>query len=94
LTTKALEERSCALTAPICRNFPVETTKKNEITSVKIAYAPAEIRTEHLPDSSYYYLLVFEYWGVESILDPLGTAATTGLLYLPWVIVRMEKLVE
>jgi hypothetical protein len=31
---------------------------------------------------------------VESILGPLGTAATIGLFYLPWVIVRMEKLVE
>jgi hypothetical protein len=31
---------------------------------------------------------------VESILGPLGTAATPGLLYLPPVIVRMEKLVE
>jgi hypothetical protein len=31
---------------------------------------------------------------VESILGPLGTAATTGLLYLLRVIVRMEKLVE
>jgi hypothetical protein len=31
---------------------------------------------------------------VESILGPLGTAAITGLLYLPRVIVRMEKLVE
>jgi hypothetical protein len=37
---------------------------------------------------------LFEYWGVESILGPLGTAATTGLLYLPRVIVRMDKLVE
>jgi hypothetical protein len=31
---------------------------------------------------------------LESILGPLGTAATPGLLYLPRVIVRMEKLVE
>jgi hypothetical protein len=31
---------------------------------------------------------------MESILGPLGTAATPGLLYLPRVIVRMEKLVE
>jgi hypothetical protein len=31
---------------------------------------------------------------VESILGPLGTAATTGLLYLPRVILTMEKLVE
>jgi hypothetical protein len=31
---------------------------------------------------------------VESIQGPLGTAATTGLLYLSRVIVRMEKLVE
>jgi hypothetical protein len=37
---------------------------------------------------------LFEYWGVESILGPLGTAATPGLLYLPRVIARMEKLVE
>jgi hypothetical protein len=39
-------------------------------------------------------VLLFEYWRVESILGPLGTAATPGLLYLPRVIVRMEKLVE
>jgi hypothetical protein len=39
-------------------------------------------------------LFLFENWGVESILGPLGTAATTGLLYLPRMIVRMEKLVE
>jgi hypothetical protein len=41
-------------------------------------------------------ILLFEFWGggVESILGPLGTAATTGLLYLPRGIVRMEKLVE
>jgi hypothetical protein len=31
---------------------------------------------------------------MESILGPLGTAATPGLLYLPRVIVRMEKFVE
>jgi hypothetical protein len=37
---------------------------------------------------------LFEYWRVESILGLLGTAATPGLLYLPRVIVRMEKLVE
>jgi hypothetical protein len=38
--------------------------------------------------------LFLEYWGVESILGPLGTAATPGLLYLPRVIVEMENLVE
>jgi hypothetical protein len=32
--------------------------------------------------------------GVEPILGPLGTSATSGLLYLPRVIVRMESLVE
>jgi hypothetical protein len=37
---------------------------------------------------------LFEYWGVDSILDALGTAVITGLLYLPRVIVRMEKFVE
>jgi hypothetical protein len=31
---------------------------------------------------------------VESILDPRGTAATIRLLYLPRVIMMMEKLVE
>jgi hypothetical protein len=31
---------------------------------------------------------------VGSKLDPLGTSATSGLLYLPRVIVRMENLVE
>jgi hypothetical protein len=41
------------------------------------------------------FFLLIEYWGVESILCPLGTAATSGLLYLPRVIVMMmEKLVE
>jgi hypothetical protein len=29
---------------------------------------------------------------VESKLGPLGTSATSGLLYLPWVTVRMENL--
>jgi hypothetical protein len=37
---------------------------------------------------------LFEYWGVESILRSLGTAPTTGLLFLLRVIVRMKKLVE
>jgi hypothetical protein len=32
--------------------------------------------------------------GVQSKLAPLGTSATSGLLYLPRVTVRMEKLVE
>jgi hypothetical protein len=31
---------------------------------------------------------------VESKVGPLGTAANTGLLYLPRIILRMEKLVE
>jgi hypothetical protein len=39
----------------------------------------------------FFFILIL---GVESILGPLGTAATTGLLYLPRVIVRMETLVE
>jgi hypothetical protein len=40
--------------------------------------------------------LFFYIWilGVKSILSPFGTAATPGLLYMPRVIVRMEKLVE
>jgi hypothetical protein len=42
----------------------------------------------------HYVLFLFEYWGAESILGPLGTAAITGLLYLPRVIVGMDKLVE
>jgi hypothetical protein len=32
--------------------------------------------------------------GLESKLGPLGTLATSGLLYLPRVIVRMKNLVE
>jgi hypothetical protein len=32
--------------------------------------------------------------GVESILRPLGMSATTGLLYLPRVIVMIENLVK
>jgi hypothetical protein len=31
---------------------------------------------------------------VESILSPVGTSATSGLLYLPRMIVKMENLVE
>jgi hypothetical protein len=31
---------------------------------------------------------------VEAILGPLGTAVTPGLLYVPRVIMKMEKLVE
>jgi hypothetical protein len=41
-----------------------------------------------------FIIFLFEYWGVESIPGPLGTAAIPGLLYLPRVIVMMEKLVE
>jgi hypothetical protein len=41
-----------------------------------------------------FIIIYLNIWGVESILGPLSTVATTGLLYLPWVIVRMEKLVE
>jgi hypothetical protein len=48
--------------------------------------------TEHHFKTDFFYLNIGR--GVESILGPLGTAATTGLLYLPRVIVRMEKLVE
>jgi hypothetical protein len=40
------------------------------------------------------HIFLFEYWGVESILGPHGTAAAPGLLYLLRVILRMEKLVE
>jgi hypothetical protein len=39
-------------------------------------------------------ILFFAQWGVEFILGPFSTAATTGLLYLPGMIVRMKKLVE
>jgi hypothetical protein len=39
----------------------------------------------------FYYLNI---GGMDAILGPLGTTATPGLLYLPRVIVRMEKLVE
>jgi hypothetical protein len=54
------------------------------------------------PDSSvvqslaYYYSYYYYYLniGMESILGPLGTATTPGLLYLPRVIVRMEKFLE
>jgi hypothetical protein len=28
------------------------------------------------------------------MVGPIGTSVTSGLLYLPWVIVRMENLVE
>jgi hypothetical protein len=40
------------------------------------------------------FIFKFAQWGVESILVPLGTSATSGLLYLAGVIVRMENLVE
>jgi hypothetical protein len=48
--------------------------------------------SSHVVDRSHFFFI----WtlGVESILGPLGTAATTGLLYLPRVIVRMENLTE
>jgi hypothetical protein len=32
--------------------------------------------------------------GIEAMLGPLGTSATSSLLYLPRVIVMMENLVE
>jgi hypothetical protein len=44
--------------------------------------------------TSTFFLIRIVGGGVESILGPLGTAATSGLLYLPRVIVRMENLVE
>jgi hypothetical protein len=40
------------------------------------------------------FFFLFELWGVKSKLGSLGTAATTDLLYLPRVIVRMEKLLD
>jgi hypothetical protein len=39
----------------------------------------------------YIYIFYLNIGGVESILGPFGTAATTGLLYLSQVIVRMEE---
>jgi hypothetical protein len=42
----------------------------------------------------FFFILIFGGGGVESILGSLGTSATPFLLYLPRVIVRMEKLVE
>jgi hypothetical protein len=53
--------------------------------------------TSYISHNVKIYIAVYVFiWtlGVESILGPLGTAATTGLLYLPLVIVRLEKLVE
>jgi hypothetical protein len=41
-----------------------------------------------------FFIFLIEYWRVESVVSPRGTAAITGLLYQPRVIVRMEKLVE
>jgi hypothetical protein len=46
-----------------------------------------------MPEHTYIHFYI-DRLGVESILGPLGTAATPGLLYLPRVIVRMAKLVE
>jgi hypothetical protein len=43
---------------------------------------------------AYFYFYIWIFGGVESILGPLGTAATSGLLYLPRVIAKMENLVE
>jgi hypothetical protein len=40
------------------------------------------------------FFLICLVGGVESKLGPLGMSATSGLLYLPRVIVRMENLVE
>jgi hypothetical protein len=51
-------------------------------------------KLKNLPQLSACSIFLFVYWGVESILGPLGTEATPGLLYLPRLIVRMEKLVE
>jgi hypothetical protein len=38
-----------------------------------------------------YFICLFEYWGVESILGSLGTVAIPGLLYLPRVTVMMRS---
>jgi hypothetical protein len=40
------------------------------------------------------FFFLFGYRGLDSTVSPLGTAAITGLLYLPRVIVKMEKFVE
>jgi hypothetical protein len=50
------------------------------------------IRNGGLPACSRLFFYFYLNMGVESILGLLGTA--TGLLYLPLVILRMEKLVE
>jgi hypothetical protein len=55
----------------------------NVVTSIKIETAKILLAT---------FLIHMGGGGV--ILRPLGTTTTTGLLYLPRVIVRMENLVE
>jgi hypothetical protein len=56
---------------------------------------PTEIRTEHLQNTILErFSFNLNIGRVELILGPRGTAATPDLLYLPRVIVRMEKLVE
>jgi hypothetical protein len=42
----------------------------------------------------FFFFFQFAQCGVEFKLGPLGTSATSGLFYLPRMIVRMENLVE
>jgi hypothetical protein len=73
----------------------VRDVMKEDIKMTKEHFSPSNLKnkTKQVAICIGHFFL-FKYWGVESILGPLGTAATTGLLYLPRVIVRMEKLVE
>jgi hypothetical protein len=64
---------------------------------VEYPYCPSITHTTFIDNIALvtvFFIFLFEYWRVESTLGPLGTAATPGLLYLPRVIVRMEKLTE
>jgi hypothetical protein len=73
-----------------------EMDRQNRLSSVKRNQKnlPPMIRSRNSLSPVIKSFFLFEYWGVESILGPLGTAATPGLLYLSRVIVKMEKLVE
>jgi hypothetical protein len=50
-----------------------------------------QIRSQH---TGSFFFFNLRSGGVESRLGPLGTSVTSGLLYLPRVIVRMENFVE
>jgi hypothetical protein len=84
--TDPASETSCIIFSKILDDGKIQKPSNS------VCYTHRRYRFESNKKISIFFIL--DIGGVESILDPLGTAAIPGLLYLPQVIVRMEKLVE